>query len=105
MGQTMDQSTSPRPSTQKMPQSKNNSGKGAEKKAKSPDAATTHTTEVNVDTRSKMAKFAAKISPEQRQHMIEEAAYYRAEQRGFCCGNEIQDWLDAEAEIDSKLPR
>ena len=36
--------------------------------------------------------------------MIEEAAYYRAEQRGFNGGNETQDWLDAEAEINSKFP-
>lgn len=31
--------------------------------------------------------------------MIAEAAYYRAEARGFCCGDPRQDWLEAEAEI------
>jgi Protein of unknown function (DUF2934) len=30
---------------------------------------------------------------------IEEAAYYRAERRGFSPGHEEQDWLEAEREI------
>lgn len=33
--------------------------------------------------------------------MIEEAAYYRAEKRGFQPGNELDDWLEAEKEIDA----
>jgi len=40
-----------------------------------------------------------------RQTMIATAAYYRAEKRGFK-GNEtdtLQDWLEAEMEIDSEL--
>ena len=40
---------------------------------------------------------------EDRQHMISAAAYYRAEQRGFNGGNEVDDWLEAEAEIDAML--
>jgi len=39
-----------------------------------------------------------------RRHMIEEAAYYRAEKRGFRAGHEMQDWLEAEAEIVLTLP-
>lgn len=35
-----------------------------------------------------------------RQQRIATAAYYRAEHRGFSIGDEIQDWLEAEAEID-----
>jgi hypothetical protein len=35
------------------------------------------------------------------QQRIATAAYYRAEHRGFNCGDEIQDWLEAEAEIDN----
>jgi len=34
-----------------------------------------------------------------RQHMIAEAAYYRAEHRGFQPGYELEDWLAAEAEV------
>jgi hypothetical protein len=36
--------------------------------------------------------------------MIAEAAYYRAEQRNFAPGREIEDWLAAELEIDSLRP-
>lgn len=41
----------------------------------------------------------------ERQEMIATAAYYRAEKRGFK-GNEmdaVQDWLEAEMEIDNEL--
>ena len=34
---------------------------------------------------------------------IEKAAYFRAEKRNFVPGNEVQDWLDAEAEFDSLI--
>ena len=34
-----------------------------------------------------------------REQMIAEAAYFRAEQRGFMPGNELSDWLQAEAEV------
>jgi len=36
----------------------------------------------------------------ERAHMIAEAAYYIAEQRGFSGGDPLQDWLDAEVQID-----
>jgi len=38
-------------------------------------------------------------SHEERQRWIATAAYHRAENRGFAPGYEVQDWLDAEAEI------
>lgn len=40
------------------------------------------------------------ITPEQRYRMISDAAFFRAERRGFLGGDAAQDWLDAEAEID-----
>lgn len=40
---------------------------------------------------------------EDRHSMIATAAYYRAEQRGFKTGSEMQDWLEAEAEIDAPI--
>lgn len=39
----------------------------------------------------------------QRQQLIAEAAYYRAEGRGFADGDAFLDWLDAEREIDALL--
>lgn len=43
------------------------------------------------------------VNPEERYRMIAEAAYFRAERRGFAAGYELQDWLEAEAEIDKQL--
>lgn len=37
--------------------------------------------------------------PALRHAMIAEAAYYRAERRGFAPGHEVEDWLQAEAEL------
>jgi len=42
-------------------------------------------------------------SPQFLQRMIAEAAYYRAEKRGFVPGNDHLDWLEAEKEIRSRL--
>ncbi len=44
----------------------------------------------------------AGVSSEQRHHMIEEAAYFRAEHEGFG-GDALENWLRAEAEIDRML--
>ena len=49
--------------------------------------------------------FAAYVEPERRTEMIAEAAYYRAESRGFAPGHETEDWLAAEAEVDANLLR
>jgi hypothetical protein len=43
------------------------------------------------------------VTPEQRVHMIAEAAYYLAEHRHFAGGDPMQDWLQAETEIDHAL--
>ncbi|MFN3565146.1 MAG: DUF2934 domain-containing protein [Burkholderiaceae bacterium] len=45
----------------------------------------------------------AAIGADERRAMIARAAYYRAERRGFAPGGELQDWLEAEAEIDRAL--
>jgi hypothetical protein len=37
--------------------------------------------------------------------MIAEAAYFRAERRNFSPGQELDDWLSAEREIDRGLAR
>ncbi len=43
------------------------------------------------------------VSLEQRRHYIEMAAYYIAERRSFAPGNPLEDWVQAEAEIDRLL--
>lgn len=41
--------------------------------------------------------------PEDRQSMIAKAAYFRAEQRNFEPGHELDDWLAAESEVDRRI--
>lgn len=43
------------------------------------------------------------ISPEQWRTMVAEAAYYRAQRRGFSGGSAEQDWFEAEEEIRRSL--
>jgi hypothetical protein len=45
----------------------------------------------------------AGVSAQDRQRMIADAAYYRAQARGFEPGYELEDWLQAEADIDCTL--
>ena len=51
------------------------------------------------------AQAAAAVGPTNRYQSIAEAAYLRAEHRGFLPGCELQDWLAAEAEVDRLLTR
>ena len=40
------------------------------------------------------------LDPDLRHRMISEAAYYLYQQRGYADGYELDDWLQAEAQID-----
>ena len=41
------------------------------------------------------------IPPAERDRMIAEAAYYRAQKRNFEAGYEVEDWLAAGQEIEA----
>ncbi len=43
------------------------------------------------------------IDPEVRRQLVAAEAYFLAERRGFAAGNELQDWVIAEAAVDSRL--
>lgn len=43
------------------------------------------------------------VTLEEREQMIAEGAYYRAERRGFKPGYDFIDWLEAERDIDAML--
>lgn len=43
------------------------------------------------------------VMNEQTRLMIEEAAYYLAEKRGFAPGHELEDWLKAKVQILNEL--
>jgi len=45
----------------------------------------------------------AKVSPDEIKRLIAEAAYYRAKERGFKPGYELEDWVQAEAEVRQRL--
>ena len=45
------------------------------------------------------------VDPGQRAGLIAQAAYFRAQRRGFEPGNDVADWLAAEAEVDAELLR
>jgi hypothetical protein len=45
----------------------------------------------------------ADASPEEIRRLIAEAAYYRAMERGFEPGHELEDWIEAESEVMSRI--
>jgi len=50
------------------------------------------------------SQLAAQLYDQEARHaMIAQAAYFRARRRGFAPGHELEDWLAAEAEIDTAL--
>jgi hypothetical protein len=44
-----------------------------------------------------------RLLPEERRRLIAETAYFIAERRGFAAGSELEDWLEAEAEVSRRL--
>ena len=43
------------------------------------------------------------IDAEARRRLVAAEAYFLAERRGFAAGNEVADWVAAEAAVDSRL--
>ena len=43
------------------------------------------------------------VSEQERQQLIAEQAYLRAEKRGFAPGGEVEDWLESEKWVDAQL--
>jgi hypothetical protein len=59
----------------------------------------------DLETESVVTRDGTHTEPEDRLEMIAEAAYYRAEKRGFEPGHEIEDWLEAEMAVDETIKR
>jgi hypothetical protein len=64
------------------------------------NADTTYAATVQV-TNATLERHEIPSFSESREARIAEAAYWRAEQRGFTPGRELDDWLEAEREIDA----
>ena len=45
----------------------------------------------------------AAIDPDLRRRLVAAEAYFLAERRGFAAGNEVEDWVAAEALVASRL--
>jgi hypothetical protein len=43
------------------------------------------------------------LTQDEVQALVRQAAYYRALKRGFAPGHELEDWVEAEAEVMMKL--
>lgn len=52
-----------------------------------------------IDTRNAAPGSAAEDGAGPHDQAVAEAAYFKAEKRGFAPGHEIQDWLEAEREV------
>jgi hypothetical protein len=55
---------------------------------------------LGIDAEEAHANNEVYIKEEHLKEIIAMAAYFKAEQRHFEPGHEMQDWLEAEAEID-----
>lgn len=75
--------------------SRNNGRQGAAKKASARKNAAPRVA-------AKKAGPEKQTSPEERYRLIQELAYFRAEQEGFNC-DPSECWLIAEAEVDARL--
>lgn len=73
------------------------------KKIKSSHASVKRQPRRTAGAKAAMPPNGSAISPEERHQLISEAAYYRAQQRGFAGGDPIQDWLEAEMEVSVRF--
>jgi len=89
-----------------MAEVKNVSGTAAGKKKKTTrkKTAAPRKTAAKVAKKTTARKAQRKaVTPEQRYRLVAEAAFLKAEQRGFEGGDPVQDWLDAEQEVEGSL--
>jgi hypothetical protein len=80
------------------------SGKTPSKKATATPKMTNRGVTVAVKAKQVRAKKKRPIAPpsmsaQEQQMLVAQAAYFRAERRGFAPGGELQDWVEAEAEL------
>jgi len=89
-----------------MKQSSTHSSSGGKKGTRIPVAARTKALTERSSAYRPAARPPAKenhVDATQRHAMIAQAAYFRAERRGFVNGGELDDWLQAEREVSRML--
>jgi hypothetical protein len=67
--------------------------------AKAPKTRTKKSPPLGASAQALGASARAEVSAEEVRKLIAEAAYYRAKKRGFTPGHEVEDWVQAEAEV------
>lgn len=77
-------------------------GPGRTKKTPAPGAQQSSTNDTEV-TATQLQRREIPSFSESREARIAEAAYWRAERRGFVAGQELDDWLAAEKEVDGDI--
>jgi hypothetical protein len=78
-------------------------GTGPTKKTTAPAAQQPPTPERTEVTATHLERREIPSFSESREARIAEAAYWRAERRGFAAGQELDDWLAAEREVDGDI--
>ena len=77
--------------------------KVTKKKAVSTKKASTRKIIKTATKTSKPDTSSINIAPEERWKIIAITAYHKAEKRGFAPGGELQDWDEAEKEVDKLI--
>jgi Protein of unknown function (DUF2934) len=57
-----------------------------------------------LESKQPLTSASASIDPDSRRRLVAAEAYFRAERRGFASGHELEDWVAAEAAVDSRAP-
>jgi len=57
-----------------------------------------------LESKQSLTSVAANIDADTRRRLVAAEAYFRAERRGFAAGHELEDWVAAEAAVDSRAP-
>ena len=89
-----------------MPTQSSRSGSSRTKKPDRPAVEQAAAGPASTDTEVTAANLERREIPsfsESREARIAEAAYWRAERRGFTAGQELDDWLAAEREVDDDI--
>jgi hypothetical protein len=50
----------------------------------------------------KLTASSTSLDPDVRRQLVAAEAYFLAERRGFAAGHELEDWVAAEAAVDSR---
>jgi hypothetical protein len=70
---------------------------------RTPNAVSNSTPAVSTSSTPAVSTSTPQTSAEDVRKLISEAAYYHAKRRGFAPGHELEDWVQAEAEVLQRL--